>query len=133
MRIILLLTLLSTTAMGCGDDAHSGARDLAVSDGGVPDLAPQCPSKLPSSCAMPMPSWDGGVEPIVTGTCVPCHSASGQAYDYPLDSYANVYKNRDAIKTQLTGCSMPPPNAATLSPSDRQTIVNWLVCGAPQN
>jgi hypothetical protein len=116
--------------VGCGNGGRS-SDDLAVS----PDMArPElCPSDLPTACPTPEPSWDGGVQAIIDAKCVVCHQAGGLAFDKPFTDYANVYGYRGEMLNQVYSCYMPPPDAGQLDPSERQQLLGWFVCGAPNN
>src|SRR5262249_31275859 len=98
-----------------------------------PDMSVSCPDDLPASCPSPTPSWDGGVAATVTAKCVPCHRPGGAAYDRPLTDYAHVYPLRGLILDQVYSCYMPPPEGTPLDAQERQSLLGWLVCGAPNN
>jgi len=37
------------------------------------------------------------------------------------------------VLTRIYGCVMPPASAPPLTPEERQTLLSWFVCGAPEN
>jgi len=110
-------------AVGCGGAPSAGA----------PDMASHCPNDLPDSCPTPAPSWDGGVSEVVATVCATCHKAGGEAADKQFNSYDDVYARRGVILSQIYSCFMPPPDSVTLTPAERQMLLGWLVCGAPNN
>jgi hypothetical protein len=94
--------------------------------------SPDCPTDLPQSCpASGAPSYQSDVAPILAARCVSCHSAGGIEANAPLDTYAAVYARRGPVLDQVYACKMPQD--APLSPADRQTLLTWLVCDAPNN
>lgn len=130
---LFALTLGATA--GCGGDDRAvvlPGPDASV-DGDA--AAPACPHDLPASCPSPAPSWsaDGGVQGIVNERCVPCHQPGGLAFDRPFTTYAGVYKIHGDVLSQVYSCYMPPPDAGALDDAQRQALLGWLVCGAPQN
>jgi hypothetical protein len=93
-----------------------------------------CPRVLPSQCPSPAPSWDGGVASIVGNVCGGCHADGGveqAAYDF--STYAGVARNQASILTQVYSCAMPPADAGPLTNDQRQELLAWLICGAPNN
>lgn len=89
-------------------------------------------------CPATPPSWQNDVEPLIVTYCLTCHSDGGVApskFDYT--SYQGVYTNRAEMLNQIYQCVMPlvdaSPPAAQPSAAERQTLVSWLVCGAPDN
>lgn len=92
-----------------------------------------CPQDLPPSCPSSEPSYQHDVAPIFADRCVVCHSPDGSDNRRNYASYAAIYANRSAILDQVYACNMPPSGAATPTLSERATLLNWLVCGAPDN
>jgi len=125
---MLVLALLAIAACGNGNRGGDAGVDL-----GVPDLASACPNDLPAACPSPTPSWDGGVSQIIASKCIPCHMPGGLAFDNPLTDYNSVYQRRGIVLDQVYSCYMPPPDAAQLDASERQALLGWMVCGAPNN
>ncbi len=123
-----MAALALSALAGCGNGNRGN--DLAVGDMAV---APNCPNDLPQACPSPAPSWDGGVQALIADKCAVCHTPGGLAFDKPFDSYAHVYQYRGVILDQVYSCYMPPPDAGQLDESQRQQLLGWLVCGAPQN
>ena len=103
-----------------------------------------CPSDLPSSCPMPVPSYTTDIVPIIQGYCYPCHGPGGiEQAQFDYTSYMGVYRSKSSILDQVYSCQMPPLNgvdsgidagpATALPESTRVTLLSWLVCGAPEN
>jgi hypothetical protein len=107
-------------------------------DGQSPEAAPHCALVAPSSCQMPVPSWSRDIQPIVNQTCAPCHFPGGQAlkqvpYDY--STYAGIHRApATTIENQLRSCLMPQDGGnAPLTTAEGDAILNWIVCGEPDN
>ena len=131
--------------MACLALAGAGCADPKGNDPNVADFAGAvsldataasgCPRVLPSSCPV-TPSYANDVEPIVKRSCVPCHAPGQVAADRNLTTYAGVNRLEATVLVQVNGCLMPPADAgpdAALSTSDRTELLQWLVCGAPDN
>lgn len=138
-----------------GDGAAAQSDAARASDAGVPDAgdtgsgtAPDagictydpaagapadCPSDLPSMCGDPAPSYSGSVASIFDSECGACHRPGGMAADKPLDTYAHVYKIRTTVLNRLVRCIMPPACAPQPTSEQRHALLQWLVCGAPDN
>jgi hypothetical protein len=134
--------------------ALAGASGCKQSGAGVacdPPVNPTCPGVAPSFANDVYPN-------VVRPFCaVPCHSSTGVEFSMPLTSYQQIYgqsgQEAGEIFTQVfENCLMPPSNApAQLTDGDgdagagdagdanagdanaRQTLLDWLVCGAPDN
>jgi hypothetical protein len=50
-----------------------------------------------------------------------------------MTNYDQTYALRFEIQGQLANCVMPPPDAGMLDSASRTALLDWLVCGAPQN
>ena len=109
---------------------------------GIACMPPQNPT-----CSGTAPSFSTDVNPnVFMAFCVTCHSPTGVEPSMPLTSYQQIYgangQEATEIFTQVfENCMMPPSNApAQLADADggdalgpRQTLLDWLVCGAPNN
>jgi hypothetical protein len=100
------------------------------SDDGCPTLSTGCPASPPS--------WQNDIKPLVGAYCLRCHVEGGVAPpQFEYTSYQAVYQNRSEMLTQIDQCRMPPadasPPAVMPSQQERQTLVSWLACGAPDN
>ena len=112
-----LVAALGATLVACGGPRTSG----------------DCPNDLPKSCPSPAPSYQANVAPIINLRCVTCHSPGGQEASRPLQTYSQVYSERSAVLNQVYACNMPPGSAAQPTEQEREALLGWLVCGAPQN
>jgi hypothetical protein len=90
------------------------------------------------------PSFEGDVLPIFKNVCDNCHApdAPGADRETPyLTNYQQIYGPKGsevgAISFQIfDNCSMPmPPSDAPvpLRADQRQTLLVWLACGAPNS
>ena len=77
------------------------------------------------------------VQPLIEGDCATCHRPGGTGQASDLTTYANVYAHRTEVLFQVYTCRMPnlgaSPPLAPLSEAQRETIVAWVACGAPNN
>ena len=109
---------------------YAGA--LAAADAAV---AVNCTTSIPKSCPA-APSYANDIAPLVKRTCDTCHAANGSASDRDLTTYKNLTKLETTSLVQVADCLMPPSDAgadAMLSPSDRTQLLQWFVCGSPNN
>jgi hypothetical protein len=60
-----------------------------------------------------------------------CHAPG--AGPWPLTTYQDVAAWTAPIQMDIQGCTMPPPDAGTISSTDRAMVLDWLACGAPNN
>jgi hypothetical protein len=110
-----------------------------------PPMNPTCPGVAPSFANDVYPN-------VFVPFCVSCHSSIGVEFGTPLTTYEQIYgqngQEAGEIFTQVfENCLMPPSNApAQLTDGDgdggmgdaeaansRQTLLDWLTCGAPNN
>ena len=117
--------LLLGLALGC-----SSASVSTGADGG--GAAGSCPSDLPKTCPSAAPSYRSDVLPILSESCTYCHSPTGIG-GYSETTYAEVYQQRSAILDQVYSCLMPPASYGPLTAGQRETLLAWLVCDAPDN
>jgi len=112
-----------------------GALAGCSSTGGGDDSDPSadCPS-LTSGCPATPPSWQNEVQPLVATYCTPCHG-NGDTEQSVFDSttYRSVYLSRSELGTVIVECSMPPANAPAPDRAQRQTLLSWVACDAPDN
>lgn len=85
-----------------------------------------------------MPSFARDVYPNVFGAvCVHCHAPGGQESNIPLTSYQQIYgtggvEAREIYFQVFEACLMPPPSAPEqLTDVQRQKLLDWFGCGAP--
>jgi hypothetical protein len=101
--------------------------------GPTPPPAPQCPNDLPGSCPSPAPSWSQTVQPVIQNRCQRCHSPTGTAKNRLLQSYSDVYAQRSSVLNRVYACTMPPGGEPQPTTAEREALLGWLVCGAPNN
>jgi hypothetical protein len=140
--VVLLLLCCAGCASSNAPDAGKPASDAGF---GTPMLdaactydpnagrSSDCPNDAPSGCPSAVPSYASTVAPVIEGYCQPCHRSGGMAFDRPFDTYARVYKVRGTILQRVSNCIMPPACAPQLGASQRRALLQWLVCGAPDN
>jgi hypothetical protein len=114
------------------DAAVGGSAGAAVggSAGAAVGGAAACPG-VPSGCGGAAPSFSAEVAPLLHQACGPCHLAGGVESKRLLTDYAHVQPQRGAILSQLAACLMPPSDAPPLTVTERELLLQWLVCGAP--
>lgn len=121
-------------ALGCACSGHiSGGSDDP--DGPDETTDATCTASLPTGCTV-APSFSATVAPIMQRTCATCHTPGGVAADRDLTSYAHIAELETTELVQLYSCQMPPPDAgptATLAPAEREQLLQWFVCGYPDN
>jgi hypothetical protein len=94
-----------------------------------------CPSDLPngSACAGALPSYEREVAPIMEQRCGGCHYPGNTQSGDVFADYGDVYSRRQTVLTRIYTCAMPPEGAPAPSVEERQTLLRWFVCGAPEN
>jgi hypothetical protein len=113
---------------GAVDDASS---DALPADDASSDALPA--GEASTSCPSP-PSYATQVAPIIASVCVVCHHPGNRAAGASFATYQAVYDARGNIVAQLEARLMPPPTApAPLTAAQRETLLAWLGCGAPDN
>jgi hypothetical protein len=126
--------------LACGGTVNTGSGGrIGPMDAGDMDSAcaletpqPNCPKDVPRDCPDAAPSYSASVAPLIEADCLPCHRLGGQG-PVLLETYREVFKERTTILGKLASCRMPPPCATQPSPTERRRVLQWLVCGAPNN
>jgi len=95
---------------------------------------PACPAQSMPTCPPTPPSFSGQVDAIIQGWCSNCHAPGGTEPGRPYTTYAEI-KNAPPISmaTQVLSCLMPPAGYPQLSDADKQALLEWIACGAPDN
>jgi cytochrome c5 len=123
-RIVSVLGCVAPIACGSGQAS-------TAPDGGD---AASCPNDLPASCPASPPSYQNDVEAILQRRCTGCHVDGGEGAPVVLTTYGDVHKQRQSVLTQVYSCRMPRSDAPSqLSADERKALLEWLVCGAPNN
>lgn len=120
-RVLRALVLL--VMAGCGSNDPGGQ-------------AAACKPGLPTTdtCAASAPSYAADIAPLVHARCLSCHFAGNSNSSVVLETQAEIRQQTQLVETQVYRCSMPPPGDATpLADSERMELLQWLVCGAPNN
>jgi hypothetical protein len=124
------LVALAAGTFGCGSSSNGSPSDAGASTGLCPDDVPDLGAD--GSCPVALPSYQVDVAPILQRDCIPCHGPSGAA-GYDETSYSQVYDQRGAILSQVSACLMPSVGSPQLTIPERLALLDWLVCGAPDN
>jgi uncharacterized membrane protein len=111
---------------------------LSCSQASPPDDAPAagCPGDLPSEadCAGHTPSYAKEVAPVVASRCLDCHFEGNALSGTAFETQAEVSSWRSTMLSRVSRCEMPPSDRAQpLTQSERDLLLRYLVCGAPDN
>lgn len=146
VRALRFASYLSLVSMSCSGDpplggpVDSGTPDVdlatCVADASLRFPRPGCPSDFPTDtdCPTASPVYDD-VAPIFAARCSICHGANGLERKFVFDTYAEIHDNeatRADILTQIYSCRMPPSCAPNLLPEERQVMLKWFACSAPE-
>jgi uncharacterized membrane protein len=102
------------------------------SDGQADGCKPGLPTT--DACRTNAPSYATEIAPLVREHCLSCHFAGNTNSSVVLETAAEINQRAQLVETQVYRCSMPPPgDAAALSDDERGKLLQWLVCGAPNN
>jgi hypothetical protein len=125
------------------DDGPATISDAAADDDAAPctpdlDATVTCVMNLPpdNDCPNTTPSYAMAVAPIIARRCTACHRPGGAGAPYEFDTYAKIAANSNMIHmvTQVYTCRMPPASCADpLTADEKWTLLQWLVCGGPNN
>lgn len=121
-----------TTDEANDPNAPDYAGALAAEDAAV---VANCSASIPKNCPS-APSYANEIAPLVNRTCDTCHSINGSASDRDLTTYKNLTKLETTSLVQVADCLMPPSDAgadAMLSSDEREELLQWFVCGSPNN
>ena len=104
--------------------------------GDAGDAGSSCPQGLPACDASSPPSYAADIAPILNTSCNGCHSAGGVDPNHDFTTWAGVSKVETTVLLQVHACTMPPADAGpgyALSPAARDELLQWLICGAPDD
>jgi hypothetical protein len=124
-----VVALAAIVATACSDSSTPGPAGSGSSSG---SSGGGCPSAQPSSCPQ-TPSYKNDIAPLVAQECLPCHASGGQSADIDFTTYAGLTRYETTILSQVNGCLMPPAGSNPLSLAQRTELLQWVVCGAPNN
>ncbi len=125
--------------------ADAGKTDAGAADAGAPiddaatvdsesgsDAAAVACNAVPvTECPAPAPRY-ADVAPIIAERCVACHDGKMKPGPWPLIDYNHVADWADVVRADLLTCAMPPPDAPPMPDGERQLLLTWLRCGAPE-
>jgi len=92
------------------------------------------PAPVDPPCPDAPPSFAEVYQSVFQPTCVVrCHEPGGLESKTPLTTYQQVHGIAGEIYTQvLHNCWMPPPGQPeVLTDQQRQLLIDWFGCGAP--
>jgi hypothetical protein len=94
-----------------------------------------CPDDLPKSCPSPIPSYGAAVAPFIASKCIACHTPRGMASTWQFQTYQETQSPGllPDIESMVFTCTMPPASQPQPTPAERQALLGWIVCGAPDN
>ena len=123
-----------TDVIDGGAGVDDASADIALDAAFDSADEPSCPTDWPDACVLPIPSWMNSVQRTVNNFCYPCHFPNGLEYPrVDLSSYKAVHGISGGVLGLVKACAMPPPDAAQPTPAEREALVAWLVCAAPNN
>jgi hypothetical protein len=99
-----------------------------------PDGGTSCPFEAPV-CPDPQPSYAGEVSALIQTYCVGCHGPGGVQANRPFGTWQDITSHQYAgpMQRQLLACRMPPGDAPQPTDAEKNTLIGWLTCGAPNN
>lgn len=115
----------------CGHGGTGGSPPDAAADTGAGGA---CSEPAPVSCPSAAPDYATDIVPIVQQKCLGCHAPGGVEASQPLTSYDEMSaRGFTTIQARVRDCVMPPADSPTgpLTSAQRNTLLTWLVCGAP--
>lgn len=129
-----IVSVMAAGMLACGVLMACTSKNGGSGGGDDGFSCPTLSNETPDAC----PSWSGQVEGIVATYCLQCHGEGGIEYSqYNFSTYADVHARYTTMITQVNACSMPPwdasPAAAQPPAEDRQALLSWLECNAPNN
>ncbi|HEY4393229.1 MAG TPA: hypothetical protein VGP64_04170 [Polyangia bacterium] len=101
--------------------------------------AVECPAMPTVVCPEAgVPSFSDVYANVISPLCDRCHIAGGQEASMPLTNYQQIYGKNGTeageIRNQVQSCQMPPPGGPeVLTDDERQLLLGWIACGAPDN
>ncbi len=123
MRRLLAILSIGIAGVAC-----------AVSAATTPSAQSSCKASSPIGCEQSVPSYHQTVQPIVKQFCLPCHRPGGSAgEEHDFTQLATLQAQHKSLIGQLGSCSMPPKGQPSPSSAEREKILAWAACGAPNN
>lgn len=134
-RWFLACMWLGCLAWGCGS-GNGGQTASTGGTGGTSGSDGACPANLPSDadCSSTTPSYKTDIAPLVSARCLECHYEGNGLSGVSLTTQMELSATSSLALTKVYRCEMPPSDQAQpLSESERQLLMRYLVCGAPDN
>ncbi len=133
-RLVAAAALIAGCTDPLGNDPNVADEEP---DGTVSNLegTAACPPAAPSACPQ-TPTYTRDIAPLVQRACLPCHSPGGVAADRDLTTFRNFVRLETTDFVQVSDCLMPPADAgpdAAMTLRDRMELLQWFVCGSPDN
>ncbi|HTQ05038.1 MAG TPA: hypothetical protein VMI54_14335 [Polyangiaceae bacterium] len=103
---------------------------------GPASTPPDCKAGLPTkdACATNAPSYATDIAPLVEARCLGCHFKGNPNSSVVLETQAEMSQQTQLVETQIYRCEMPPADGGIpLTDTERTELLQWLVCGAPNN
>jgi hypothetical protein len=125
---------LGAVLSSCSSSQHASesTADISAKDAGQ-DAGAICgmPAQV---CAPPIPSFANDLTPLFDAKCNTCHDGMPGS-PWPLTNYDDVSAWAVTVLSDIVACTMPPADAGApeLTEAERATLIDWLVCGAPNN
>jgi hypothetical protein len=147
VRALRFASYLGLLSISCSGDppvsapVDSGFPDVdlatCAADASLRVRRADCPSDFPTDtdCPSASPVY-ADVAPIFAARCSICHRANGLVTNFQFDTYAEIHDNevtRADIITQIYSCRMPPSCAPNLLLEERQVMLKWFACSAPED
>ncbi len=88
---------------------------------------------VPVTCPQTTPSYATDVSPLLYSYCTSCHQPNGSQSGKPLDTYSSVSSLSSKVSSKIADCSMPPNGSPQPTAAERDVILSWIACGAPNN
>jgi uncharacterized membrane protein len=105
---------------------------VAAAACGHPSEQQACPALVQNDCPAAASTFNAGIGELLHARCYPCHASDGVERSRQLTDYSHVFGERMSIALQLQSCAMPPLGSPQLTSSERQQILDWFACGAPE-
>lgn len=123
MKIILMLTGLIIIS-SCGGP---------IRDGGAIELTPSGPPAeiIESPLRAEEITFALVQSKVISGRCLNCHSKErGNRGDINLETYENVFANRESMRDDIANNDMPKKSASQLTEAQKDFILRWIDGGA---
>jgi hypothetical protein len=116
----------SGVLMACGNSTTaSDPPDAATIENAI---RTSCQLTTATTCSTSLHYAD--VVPILSRSCVPCHSADAADMAWPLTAYRDVAAWAPVVQYDLCTDQMPPLDGGIpIATADRLAVLDWIQCG----